>query len=296
MTQILNLGYLVVASPEPESWRKFGMEVVGAMDSSLPSSDLGLKIDEHPFRILIEESNADRLVAMGLEVASREALEAMRERLINAGITIQNGTQELAAKRCVTDYFSATDPAGNPIEIYYGRTQCGEPFVSPIGVSGFVTGDMGLGHLVVPAAGCFDDTHAFYTAVLGFGDSDDLTIAPPAEGAPELRVKFMHAANPRHHSLALFNMPSPTGITHIMLEMENIDEVGRCLDRAMSNNMTLMASLGRHCNDNMLSFYVNARTGVPVEIGCDGLRLDWDTFEPTVSTTPDIWGHAYNLG
>ena len=174
-----------------------------------------------------------------------------------------------------------------------GRFSCGDPFESPLGVSGFVTGDMGLGHVVVPAADQMANAHEFYTEVLGFGDSDELAITPPVEGAPTMRVLFMHADNPRHHSLALFNQPVPTGIVHLMLEMENIDEVGRCLDRVQAQDIKLMATLGRHCNDNMLSFYAIGPGGVAVEIGCEGLQLDWDAFTPTTSTVPDYWGHAY---
>ena len=57
-----------------------------------------------------------------------------------------------------------------------------------------------------------------------------------------------------------------------------------------------MATLGRHCNDNMFSFYVDGPGDVPMEIGCDGLQVDWSDFEPTVSTVPDHWGHAYQAG
>ena len=46
------------------------------------------------------------------------------------------------------------DPAGAPLEPYVGRALGYEHFASPAGVSGFVTGqfgDMGLGHVVLPA-------------------------------------------------------------------------------------------------------------------------------------------------
>jgi 3,4-dihydroxy-9,10-secoandrosta-1,3,5(10)-triene-9,17-dione 4,5-dioxygenase len=207
-------------------------------------------------------------------------------------MTVTRGDDAGAKKRCVTEYCVSADPAGNPIEIYHGRTNVGGAFESPQGVSKFLTGDMGLGHLVVPAPNQ-DETHAFYKDVLGFGDSDDLTMPPPAEGAPDMRIRFMHAANPRHHSLALFNFPVPTGIVHLMFEVPTVDEVGRALDRVTKAGVPLMATLGRHHNDNMLSFYAFGPGGIAVEYGCDGLQLDWDTFEPTTSTVADIWGHEY---
>ncbi len=186
----------------------------------------------------------------------------------------------------------SADPAGNPFEVYYGRTGVGGEFKSPQGVSGFVTGDMGLGHYVVPAPN-IDETHEFYKTVLGFGDSDDLTLPPPTEGAPEMRIVFMHAGNPRHHSIALFNFPVASGCVHLMFEVQNIDEVGACMDRMEAAHIPLMSTLGRHANDMMLSFYPIGPGGCVVEYGCGGLQLNLDTFQPTKSTVADIWGHAY---
>ncbi|MHA3794180.1 VOC family protein [Sphingomonas sp. YL-JM2C] len=291
--KVSRLGYLSFTSADLPGWRRFGTGVIGAMDVPGTEGDVRLKIDEHPFRIRVEADDADRLSGIGWELASRADHDALYERLNGLGLKLRDGDAAGAAKRCVADYFATEDPAGNTIEFYCERTGCGDPFRSPAGVRGFVTGEMGLGHVVVPAAGALEETHGFYRSALGFGASDDLTIALPIDGVPPMRVLFMHADNPRHHSLALFSQPSPTGIVHLMLELEDIDEVGRCLDRVGAHGLGLMATLGRHCNDNMLSFYVNGPAGVAVEIGCEGLQLDWTRFEPTVSSVADHWGHAY---
>lgn len=288
---VKSLGYLILASDQAEAWRSFGTDVLGAMDVSVPGAALGLKVDDHPFRILIEEGDRTHLTAMGWELANRDEWESMRARLRAAGVEVREGDRASADKRCVTDFFAATDPEGSPLEFYYGRTGIGGKFESPIGVPRFLTGEMGLGHVVIPAPGDLFRTHEFYKSVLGLGESDDLTIAPP--GAPPIRILFMHADNPRHHSLALVNQPVPTGIVHLMLEVPDLNEVGRCLDRTLARKIPLMASLGRHCNDNMLSFYAIGPGGVAVEYGCEGLKLDWSSFEPTISTVSDFWGHAY---
>ena len=288
-----SLGYLTLTAVALAEWRRFGTTVIGAMESSSTESEVCLKVDEHPFRIQVNVGATDKLTGMGWELESKDVYEGLFSQLTAMGVNAVRGDEAGAEKRFVTEYFSAEDPAGNPLEFYHERTGCGDPFESPLGVSGFVTRDMGLGHVVVPAADQMANAHEFYTEVLGFGDSDELAITPPVEGAPTMRVLFMHADNPRHHSLALFNQPVPTGIVHLMLEMENIDEVGRCLDRVQAQDIKLMATLGRHCNDNMLSFYAIGPGGVAVEIGCEGLQLDWDAFTPTTSTVPDYWGHAY---
>ena len=292
---VLNLGYVILSSPDLPAWRKFGFEAIGAMNASMDDGAVAMKIDEHPFRILVERGDPEQLTAMGWEMASQQAVAVMRDRLLAAGMEVREGSPTEAARRCVTGFISATDPAGNPLEFYHGRTGVGGAFNSPAGVAVFVTGEMGLGHVVVPGVNDMEETRDFYCKVVGLAQSDDLTITLPDERMPQIRIHFLHAENPRHHSLALGSLPSPTGVIHLMLEMRDFDDVGRCLDRVLAGGWKLMASLGRHCNDNMLSFYVVGPGGITFEIGCEGLQLDWDEFEPTVSTVPDHWGHAYQI-
>ncbi len=291
---VSSLGYISLVVTDLEQWRSFATGVIGLMPVGDPDTGdrLLLKMDDHPYRLSVVAGDEDRLACAGWEFSGAVDYEAAIARLEAAGVEVHRGDAEGAGQRCVTEYASATDPAGNPFELYHGRTACRDDFKSPAGVSHFVTGAMGMGHLVVPAPN-MDETHDFYTEALGFGDSDDLRLPPPAEGAPDQRIIFMHADNPRHHSLALYNFPVPSGIIHMIFEMPDIDQVGLCLDRAQAAGLPLMGTLGRHCNDRMLSFYGFGPGGIGVEVGCDGLQIDWSTFTPTVSTQGDVWGHAY---
>ncbi len=296
---VANLGYLHVSEQAAGAWRNFGTEVLGTMDVSREqfADATFLKVDDAPFRIMATPGETDKLVAAGWETASEADYKALLQKLTDGGVDVQQGSAEEAEQRCVSEFVRFDDPAGNCLELYHSRTnpaECSAAFESPQGVSRFVTGEMGLGHVVLPAVDP-EPARRFYIDVLGFGDSDDLHLPAPAEGAPEMRVIFMHANNPRHHSVALFNGPSPVGIVHMMLEVTSIDEVGACLDRVNQAGLPLLSSLGRHCNDNMLSFYVFGPGGIAVEYGYDGLQLDWDEFTPTVSTEGDFWGHAYQM-
>ena len=49
------------------------------------------------------------------------------------------------------------DPIGTQIDLFYGRTLDYQKFISPAGVSSFVTGEMGLGHIVLPALNLQDN-------------------------------------------------------------------------------------------------------------------------------------------
>ena len=108
-------------------------------------------------------------------------------------------------------------------------------------------------------------------------------------------MHFMHCNNPRHHSLGLYQGEHPSGLIHFMLEVVDVDEVGYGLDRALNADTHISASLGRHSNDRMLSFYMRTPGGFEVEYGCQGWQVDWKTFVPTTSEIPSFWGHKFSM-
>lgn len=290
-------GYLRIGATDVDAWMDFGTGVLGLMDAH--REDTGgarfLRMDDHPFRLMIEPAEADGLIAAGMECATQDAFQRCCEVLSEAGHAVTAGSAEDAKRRCVTAFATVQDPSGNTIELYWGRELDYTPLISPQGVPGFVTsykapGDMGFGHFVLPAPD-IDATTAFYTELLGMGVTDILY--PP--GMDGVKINFMHANNPRQHSLALFNGPHPLGVVHIMVEVETMDEVGHGMDRAKAAGSHFLATLGRHVNDNMCSAYLLAPGGIAVEFGFDGLLIDWETHVPTVSVEGDLWGHEYSF-
>jgi len=290
------IGYLRIESQDNAAWMEFGTQVLGLMEA--PREDNAgarfLRMDAHPFRFMVESGSTDRLIATGLEYRSKGDWQVACDALADAGHNFSAGSAEEAERRCVSGYISVQDPSGNTIELYYGRKLDYVPLNSPVGLKCFVTGDeytgdMGFGHAVLPAAET-EDTIAFYTDLIGLAVCDDLY--PPI---PDSRVIFMHADNPRQHSLALYNQPHPAGVVHIMVEVETLDDVGLALERVKQAGLPLLATLGRHVNDNMCSFYVLAPGGIAVEYGYDGLLVDWESYTPTVSTEGDLWGHEYSF-
>ena len=289
------IGYLRIGAQDPAAWMAFGTGVLGLMDANRDDAAGAqfLRMDDHPFRFMIE-GGEDKLLAAGFEYRSQGEWQEVLDALAEAGHVVTAGSADEAARRCVREYASVEDPSGNTIELYWGRLLDYQPFVSPVAVNAFVTGDgdtgdMGFGHAVLPAPET-EATVSFYTDLIGFGICDTLDIP-----MPESQVIFMHADNPRQHSLALYNQPYPVGVVHLMVEVETLDEVGLALDRAKQAGAHIVTSLGRHVNDNMLSFYVLSPNGMAVEYGYDGLLMDWDNFTPTHSTEGDLWGHEYNF-
>ena len=290
-------GYLRIEASDVDAWMNFGTSVLGLMDAGREDAHGArfLRMDDHPFRFMIEPGGGDRLIAAGLEYPTRAAWQATCDALAAAGHAVAPGSDEEANRRCVAGFASVTDPSGNLLELYHGRALDYVPLNSGAGVPGFVTsfqqtGDMGFGHFVLPAPE-EEATVAFYTDLIGTGITD--VLYPP--GMEGVRITFMHANNPRQHSLALFNGPHPAGVVHIMVEVETMDEVGKAMDRVKQAGLPFLATLGRHVNDNMCSFYVLAPGGIAVEYGYDGLLIDPENHVATVSAEGDLWGHEYHF-
>ncbi|WP_460124414.1 VOC family protein [Pseudomonas sp. S2_C03] len=287
---INQLAYVVVESTDVEKWRFFGTRIIGLASESAADGALYLKADARRHRILVVPGERDGLYASAWECVSEEHHRSMKDTLVKAGVEIIESTPLDRQLRCVTGLFSFVDPSGNRQEVIWGPISDFAPFVSPVGVERFVTGNMGLGHVVLPSMN-FDKSVEFWRDIAGFGLSDILH----AQLSPDFRARihFMHC-NPRQHSLALAEMPQPSGCVHIMLEVSTLDDVGRALDRIAQNNVALASSLGRHVNDEMVSFYVWTPGGFALEFGCGGLVKDWDNDHSVFETTRGShWGHHW---
>ncbi|MBM4212322.1 MAG: hypothetical protein FJ179_01240 [Gammaproteobacteria bacterium] len=289
-----SLGYVRVMARDLAPWRRFGVEVIGMMPAEAPDGSLWLRTDDRPFRFVIEKGEADRFIAAGWEMPSEAEFNATVKRSRTAGVALQDGSAVELKARCAHGLVAGTDPDGNAFELYWGRFRGYDPFMSSQGVSGFVTGDLGTGHVVLPAPQ-LERSVDFYKSLLGFGDTDEMRLVmSPDPAVPELCIRFLHASCRRHHSLALIPMPVPSGLVHTMVEMRDIDDVGRALDRCVAAGYHISSSLGRHSNDGMISFYVATPGGFDLEVGCMGLTPDWSTWVPTRSLIADTWGHKWS--
>src|SRR6202030_2645755 len=90
-----------------------------------------------------------------------------------AGVAVKSGAKDELAARRVGEMLRFDDPARNAVEVFCAAALEHRPAVSPYG-NQFVTGDMGMGHVVLPVAGAADAALAFYTDVLGFRLRDSM--------------------------------------------------------------------------------------------------------------------------
>lgn len=289
------LGYLVISTAKSGEWDSFLTQVVGAMRAPDSADGAALyRIDDRPFRFRIEQGSEERLTAAAYEISDAAAFEALKAKIVAAGRPVSEGNAAESAARGVTAFFRTADPAGHGLEFYYGDSRTDAPFVSPAGVSGFVTGPMGMGHAVYATLD-FAATHDFYRDVIGFHDTDIPRFHFSDDpNDPGMGFAFMHADNGRHHSIALGEMPSPpSGCVHIMLEMVSQSDVGKCHDRMRVAKVPESATIGRHVNDQTFGFYMQTPGGFDIEIGCDPLVIDPASWQPTAHLVPSEWGHVW---
>ncbi len=294
---IASLGYVVAQTRDTAAWRDFATGVLGLMEAPSPTpGGIAFRIDDRPFRLLLEPGAREGFVAAGLECATETIYAATLRQLRTAGVAVTEASAAEATARATHALARCADPDGNTVELYWGRFQDYAPFVSSAGISHFVTGDMGMGHVVFPTTK-LAQSHNFFATLLGLHDTDQVTLKlSPEPDDPGLTVRFLHADNPRHHSVALAEFPQPSGLVHLMLEAATIDDVGRAYDRALRAGAHISATLGRHANDRMISFYVRSPGGFDIEFGCEGWQVDWSKFTPTTSLVDSIWGHTWNFG
>lgn len=299
---IRSLAYLRIEATDVPAWREYGLKVLGMVEGkgsggAGPDGALYLRMDDFPARLVIEPGEHDRLSAAGWECANAAGLQDIRTALDRAGVPYREASTAELADRRVDEMITFADPSGNRLEVFHGAALEHRRVVSPYGHR-FVTGEQGLGHVVLSTR---DDAEAlhFYRDVLGFQLRDSMRLPPqlvgrPADGPPAW-LRFF-GCNPRHHSLAFLPMPTPSGIVHLMVEVEGSDDVGLCLDRALRRKVPMSATLGRHVNDKMLSFYMKTPGGFDIEFGCEGLQVEDDGWIARESTAVSLWGHDFTVG
>jgi 2,3-dihydroxybiphenyl 1,2-dioxygenase len=274
------LAYVGIEVANLDEWRRFGTDILGLHLSDRSARTASFRMDERLARLRLEQGDADGRVTMGWEVDDAAALSSFCARLDDAGIAFQRGSSALAQQRGVSDLICLRDPAGNAVEVSHGAGISSQPFAPGRSLSGFRTGALGLGHIVLTVAD-FPRMRNFYEA-LGFRCTDYITRPFPAW--------FFHL-NARHHSLALIGT-GRDGVHHMMMEMTSLDDVGQAYDLALREDGRVAVSLGRHANDLMTSFYAKTPSPLMVEYGWGGKLIDptaWTATECTVG--PDLWGH-----
>ncbi|MFL4967362.1 MAG: VOC family protein [Xanthobacteraceae bacterium] len=275
------LGYVGIRAKGLDDWAAYGTRLLGLQRIDKSRSTLAFRMDDRKQRIIVDADGGDGIGFFGWEVADAAALDALAARLEQNGVTIARGSAALADERRVKDLIVFNDPVGNRLEAVYGSETTSDPFLPGRSISGFRTGPLGLGHVVLHVENV-EAVLAFYRDILGFRLSD-FYFHP-------FTAFFLHV-NPRHHSLA-FVQTGKNAVHHMMMELFSFDDVGQGYDLATAEEGRLATTLGRHTSDFLTSFYTWTPSDFMVEYGWGGRSIDpatWQAFERKEG--PSMWGH-----
>lgn len=287
MAMLRNINYLVLESGRIDEWREYFTDFLSMEVRDQAPGALKVRMDEQSYRFIVRPGGNEQLWAAGFEVGSRADLEALKETLDRHGVAFAQGSEAEIAEREVEDMIVFADPEGLRLEAVYNPKVLTDPPSLPKVPGGFVTAGQGFGHIAITTAD-LPSSEAFYKDVLGFRLSD--YIVQDIQGFP-VKFTFFHI-NRRHHTLALAGIPMPYRLHHFMVQMREIDVVGRALERAKTMEIPIHMELGRHPNDRMLSFYAKTPSDSNVEVGYDGLEITDDAaWEVRTYDAISEWGH-----
>jgi 2,3-dihydroxybiphenyl 1,2-dioxygenase len=278
---LLSLGYIGVGAHDLTDWSQFATGWLGMQMVEKSATCRAFRMDDRQQRLIVDRSLDSAEHYFGWEVADGAALDSLAARLEAHDVRVMREPAALADQRCVAGLISFRDPVGNRLEAFHGAFIDSAPFSPGRTISGFRTGPLGMGHIVLTVER-IDDLLGFYRDVLGFRLTDFI-LTP-------ITAYFMHV-NPRHHSLALIET-GKNGIHHLMVELYSLDDVGQGYDIALGEPERIATTLGRHPNDCVTSYYLRSPAGFMLEYGWGGLAVDPATWQPReVTQGPSLWGH-----
>lgn len=295
MAELHCLSYIVATAKNLSEWETFGTDIIGMVINDKTNNSISFKMDAEPWRVKIETGDSEDMTHAGWKLNSEAELVDYVNSLEEKGIEVTKESYETAEARNVKTLYSIADPNGYRHEFYAERTNVDTSLKqhgSVIRGNGFKTEDLGLGH-ILPVAKNYQESLDFYKNILGLRYSDRII----QEIAPGITADatFFHTQTGRHHSLATGQFPSSKVLNHLMLEFQDMNDVGAAYDRATKAGVPIVLELGHHPNDKMFSFYMRTPSGFGVELGHGGIVIDEKNWEPQVYPVMSDWGHKRNM-
>ncbi|WP_454883130.1 VOC family protein [Sphingomonas oryzagri] len=266
MVKVTELGYIGLHVSNAQGWKDYARDCVGLEVLDEGEHDLFyLRMDNWHHRFAMHVGEQDDIAYMGWRVGDSEDLTDMEDKLQAAGIAYRVASIEETAERRVLGLLKLQDPAGVPTEIFYGpQIDMHMPFYPGRRMHGrFVTGGNGLGHCLI-SGGDVKAMYDFYK-LLGLSGSIEYHLGTPGG---VVKPVFMHC-NDRQHSIA-FGVPGEKLLNHMMLEYTDMNDLGVSHDAVRQRQIPVALQLGKHANDQALTFYSASPSGWLMELGWGG--------------------------
>jgi len=289
----VSLGYVVVESRKLPEWQRFARDGLGVHAETAAGGVLALRIDEHARRIVVHDGPAEDVIAIGWQLHDEAALQLALARLRSARIEAQEVGGADAAERGVERCWAFDGPKRVRYELFT-RPLTSEHALD-MKASGFVTGDMGLGHFAMTTREP-EATLRFFQTLFDARVSD--TIEDKLNGVT-LELTFLRV-NGRHHSMALAATrgkrmnPLRSAIHHLNLQAKSLDDVTEAYRRMRNMGLPIANAIGQHPNDRELSFYVATPSGFEIELGWNPIVVDDDAearWKVGHYRGISLWGH-----
>ena len=260
---VRSLGYLRLESNDIEAWKVFGGDFLGMMrvEGGDPES-LYFRIDHYPPRLVVTPAAEPAMTAMGFEVLNRRELAQLVGAIEAAGIKVdrrhRGGVRRAAGHRVRP----LRRPGRQPGRAVLRPDPRPRPVQTPT-VSAFVTGDMGMGHVIVTAE---DARGGSTTSTPACWASWSATRWPAARCASSAATRVTTrsasppAAAPASCCTSCWRSPPSTMSGWPSTEPTQL-------------GIPMMHTLGKHTNDHMVSFYVWSPERYAIEFGWNGLRV-----------------------
>ena len=147
-----SLGYFGVRARNLDDWSSFGQKFLGLQLVDRSRKTLTFRMDDRRQRIVVHEDDvadgvARRSWAGKSPTPQRSTRWPRRSKLRASKWTA--APRATAEERRVKDLIAFDDPVGNRLEAFHGAEVATDPFTPGRAISGFRTGPLGMGHVVL---------------------------------------------------------------------------------------------------------------------------------------------------
>lgn len=285
------MGYALIESNRITEWKKFGADGLGLHADQINADELVFRMDNHARRLIISSGPAEDFVAVGWQAENEDVIKEIVRRLHARGVETRQGTSEEARLRGVESFVQFVGPKRMLIELFTRPVLTDKPLKAL--TSGWITGDIGMGHLAITSAKPEAMLHFWKTCF----DARLTDVIEAAISGIQLEIEFLRL-NERHHSIAVAATkgrrldPIRTRVQHMNLEVASMDDMTNAYIRCRKLGFRVAMGVGLHTNDKDLSFYVITPSGFQIECGWNPVLVqDESTWTPKVHQGISLWGH-----
>lgn len=275
---IQQMGHVAFAVPDPEASARDLRDIVGLTVASRTPDAVFLSSNTRAYEVSYRQGPEARVLAIGLEAVSVEAVAEVRRRAVSDGLAILDDRPLHPGAEAAIRF---KGPCGATYEVH-----------TPLPRTAIASGASGPGsrpkrlehvNLLVPDVAA---TREFLANTLGLRLSDS---------AGDNLLSWHRAGDGFHHTVALG--PGPGKLHHYAFDLRALEDLAGIADTLASQERAMIWGPGRHgAGGNVFTYYVD-RDGCIVENSIEMMRVDQEAlYQPNHwEIGPGMSGRWINL-